>query len=157
LLGYINIKATSMKVVRGITAYLVAALGSLTAYRGPRVTLRGDDAAYEGSMLILAVHNGPTTGGGFRLTPDAVPDDRQLDACLVEDIGILGRLPRLAAAMRGTLGEWPGSHNMRFTRLELLTDERLPAHRDGNAYYVDPPGTTFEALPAALEVITPKL
>ena len=40
----------------------------------------------DGAMTILAVHNGPTTGGGFALTPDAVPDDGLLSKSLLSRI-----------------------------------------------------------------------
>ena len=63
------------------------------------------------------------------------------------------RLGRLVAAVRGTLPKKPGSHELRFTRLDLRTDVRIPCHFDGNAAYIEPPGMTFEVLPSAQEVI----
>jgi YegS/Rv2252/BmrU family lipid kinase len=86
------IKAANVPLLRGIIVYLVAALSSLFRYRMQRVRMVSGDRNYEGTMLILAVHGGPTTGGGFALTPAAVPDDGLLDACLVEEVGPLGRL-----------------------------------------------------------------
>ena len=41
--------------------------------RAPEVRLVADGRVIDSTMTILAVHNGPTTGGGFALTPDAVP------------------------------------------------------------------------------------
>jgi hypothetical protein len=77
-------------------------------------------------MLILAVHGGPTTGGGFALTPAAVPDDGLLDACLVEEVGPVGRLLRLAAAMQGKADE--------ARKWQLLAEE---VRRDFRAAYYD--------------------
>ncbi len=71
LTGDINDRAASIKMMRGIAVYLLAALSSLLRYRMQMVRLVSDQESYEGSMLILAVHGGPTTGGGFRLTPDS--------------------------------------------------------------------------------------
>lgn len=153
LLGAINVRASTIKVVRGITAYLVAAAGSLLSYRGPHVRLTADDYGYEGGMVILAVHNGPTTGGGFRLAPAARPADGMLDACLVGPMGALRRLHRLTTALRGTLGEQKGSHSFTFRRLVLESEVRLPAHLDGNHCFLEPPRTTIEVVPAAQEVI----
>ena len=39
LLGAINVNAASIKVVRGIAAYLAAAAGTLFRYRCPEITL----------------------------------------------------------------------------------------------------------------------
>ena len=106
-------------------------------------------------MLILAVHGGPTTGGGFALTPAAVPDDGLLDACLVEEVGPLGRLMRLAAAMRGALGAKKGTHELQAPWLELHFAEPLPAHLDGNSVTLEPPLARFEVIPGALKVVVP--
>jgi YegS/Rv2252/BmrU family lipid kinase len=155
LLGAINVNAASIKIVRGIAAYLGAAAGTLFSYECPSIALSNGSFEYRGGMTILAIHNGVTTGGGFRLTPAAVPDDGALDACLVEATRVPARLARLVAAIRGTLGEQRGSHTLRFERLELKTDVRLPCHFDGNPSRIDPPGMTFEVVPRAQAVVAP--
>jgi diacylglycerol kinase (ATP) len=155
LLGAINVNAASIKVVRGMAAYLGAAAGTLFRYRCPEIALTNGSFDFRGAMTILAIHNGVTTGGGFRLTPAAVPDDGVLDACLVEATAVPIRLARLVAAVQGTLAKKPGSHELRFTSLELHTDVRLPCHFDGNPSHIEPPGMRFEVLPAAQEVIVP--
>ncbi len=155
LLGAINVNSTAVKVVRGIAAYLVAAAGTLFRYDCPEIALSDGTFEFRGRMTILAVHNGVTTGGGFRLTPAALPDDGRLDALLVEATGVPVRLARLVAAVRGTLARKPGSHELAFTRLRLDTAVPLPCHFDGNPAHIEPPGMTFEVLPAAQEIITP--
>jgi len=155
LLGAINVNAAGIKVMRGIAAYLAAALGTLFTYRSPEIGATDGTFAYRGGMTILAIHNGPTTGGGFRLAPAAVPDDGALDACLVGPVGIAGRVVRLGAALKGTLGTTPGAHELRFQRLTLTTEVALPCHLDGNPSWIEPPGMAFEVLPGALEVIAP--
>ncbi len=151
-----KIKAARVPLLRGILVYLVAALSALFRYRMQNVRMVTDAGSYQGSMLILAVHGGPTTGGGFALTPAAVPDDGLLDACLVEEVGPLGRLLRLAAAMRGTLGTKRGSHELQAPWLELHFEEPLPAHLDGNSVTLEPPLARFEVLPGALKIVVPK-
>ncbi|HQU32933.1 MAG TPA: diacylglycerol kinase family lipid kinase [Thermoanaerobaculaceae bacterium] len=154
LLGAINVNAASIKLVRGIAAYLGAAAGTLFRYRCPEIALTDGAFSYRGAMTILAVHNGVTTGGGFPLTPAAVPDDGALDACLVEGTRVPARLSRLVAGVRGTLSKRPGSHELRFTRLELETDVSIPCHFDGNPSSIEPPGMAFSVLPRAQTVIT---
>ena len=151
----IGIKAAKIPLLRGILVYLVAALASLFRYRMQKVTLIAGDRNYEGTMLILAVHGGPTTGGGFALTPAAVPDDGLLDGCLVEEVGPLGRLARLVAAMQGSLGKKRGTHELQAPYLELHFSEPLPAHLDGNSVTLEPPTARFEVLPGALKVVVP--
>jgi YegS/Rv2252/BmrU family lipid kinase len=158
--GDINERAAKLKEtgwlwVRGIMGYLLATLSSLFRYRLRRVRMVSEGSSFEASMLLLAVHGGPTTGGGFALTPRAVPDDGLLDACLVEEVGPVGRLARLVAAMRGTLGEKKGSHELRARWLELHFEVPLPAHLDGNAVILEPPVARFEVIPGALKVVVP--
>jgi YegS/Rv2252/BmrU family lipid kinase len=150
-----SIKAAKIPLLRGILVYLVAALASLFRYRMQKVRMVAGDRNYEGTMLILAVHGGPTTGGGFALTPAAVPDDGLLDACLVEEVGPFGRLMRLAAAMKGALGAKSGTHELQAPWLELHFDEPLPAHLDGNSVTLEPPLARFEVVPGALKVVVP--
>lgn len=151
-----GIKAAKIPLLRGILVYLAAALASLFQYRMQKVRMVTEDGNFHGTMLILAVHGGPTTGGGFALTPAAVPDDGLLDACLAEDVGPLGRLQRLVAAMRGNLGAWKGSHELQAPWLELHFEEPLPAHLDGNSVTLEPPVARFEVVRGALKVVVPE-
>jgi YegS/Rv2252/BmrU family lipid kinase len=151
----IGIKAAKVPLLRGILVYLVAALASLFQYRMQRVRIVTPDRNYQGTMLILAVHGGPTTGGGFALAPAAVPDDGLLDGCLVEEVGPLGRLLRLVAAMQGALGKKKGTHEVQTPWLELHFEEPLPAHLDGNSVTLEPPVARFEVVPGALKVVVP--
>jgi diacylglycerol kinase (ATP) len=151
----INHRAARVKWMRGIGVYLATAAVSLFRYRAPSVTVRVGDRSVDSTMAILAVHNGPTTGGGFRLTPDAVPDDGLLDATLVPDIPVAGRLRRLVAALRGTLHTSDGSVVFRGPVLELYHDDALEVHLDGNQWRLEPPVTRFEIVPKALMVVVP--
>jgi YegS/Rv2252/BmrU family lipid kinase len=156
LLGDISSRATRIKIVRGLVAYLATALVSLVRFESPEVVLRTPDHHYEGAMTVLAVHGGPTSGGGFTLAPRAVPDDGLLDATLVPGIGPLGRVPRLLAAMKGTLGEMEGTVELQAPWLELEFDRPLPMHVDGDEAVLEPPLARFEVVPKALRVAVPK-
>ena len=156
LLGDINVRAARIKRMRGIAVYLGTALVSLVRFESPPVTITTPDRRYEGAMTILAVHGGPTTGGGFALCPRAVPDDGVLDATLVPGIGPLGRVPRLLAAMRGTLGRMPDTVELRAPWLELQFDRPLPMHVDGDTAMLEPPVARFEVIPKAIRVAVPR-
>ena len=156
LLGDINTRAARIKRVRGIIMYLGTALVSLVKFESPPVVLETPDRRYEGAMTILAVHGGPTTGGGFILAPRAVPDDGLLDATLVPGIGVFGRIPRLVAAMRGTLGRIPDTIELQAPWLELRYDRPLPMHVDGDIAVLEPPSARFEVIPKAVGVFVPK-
>ena len=151
----INERAARIKWVRGIAVYLGTAAVSLFKFKAPQVRIIVDGREITSTMTILAVHNGPTTGGGFALTPNAVPDDGLLDATLVPDVPVTGRLQRLIGALRGTLHTMDGSIALQTPSLELHHDEPLAVHFDGNAGTLEGPVTRFEVLPKALKVVVP--
>jgi YegS/Rv2252/BmrU family lipid kinase len=156
LLGDISERAARIKWIRGFIVYLVTALVSIIKFPTPHVRLVTEEGTrYDGEMTIISVHNGPTSGGGFRLTPRAVPDDGLLDVTLVPGVGPLGRLPRLVAAMQGTLCNKPGTLELQAPWLELHFEEPLPIHIDGNVTTLDPPLARFEIVPRAIEVMVP--
>lgn len=155
LVGDINRRAARIKHVRGMGAYLAAAVASMVRYTSPRVRVVIDDGGWDGDITMMAIHNGPTTGGGFALTPAADPWDGRLDLCLVPAVPILGRPPRLVSAMRGRLDRWPDTFTRQTVVLEIEHDEPLPAHLDGNDHEFAPPRTRFEVEPGALAVAVP--
>jgi diacylglycerol kinase (ATP) len=152
----INHRAARVKWVRGIAVYLVTAAVSMLRFRAPAIRIVIGEREISSSMTILAVHNGPTTGGGFALTPRAVPDDGLLDATLVPDVPLRGRVQRLVGALRGTLHTMDGSVAFQTPALELHHDEPLPVHFDGNQDRLDGPVTVFEVVPKALDVVVPR-
>jgi diacylglycerol kinase (ATP) len=151
----INHRAVRIKWLRGIAVYLVTATVSLFRFSAPPVRIVASGREVRSTMTILAIHNGPTTGGGFALTPDAVPDDGLLDATLVPDVPISGRFQRLVGALRGTLHTMDGSLTFRAPMLELHHDRPLAVHLDGNPGLLDGPVTRFEIVPRALKVVVP--
>jgi hypothetical protein len=68
-----------------------------------------------------------------------VPETALLDATLVPGIGVLGRIPRLVAAMRGTLGTISDTVELQAPWLELRFDRPLPMHVDGDIAVLEPP------------------
>lgn len=155
LLGDINANAASIKWIRGMGAYLLAAVATLLRYRCPTISLSPRDVPYQGPMTILAIQNGATTGGGFALCPAASPSDGVFDVTLVTETGVWTRFAALTACLGGTLGRRPFTVEAQATQLDLCCQERLTCHWDGNVSRIDPPGLRFGILPAALEVVAP--
>ena len=99
----INIEAHKMAWLRGQLLYLTAVFRALVSFPFPTVTIELDDRQIKDkSILMISVGNNPRIGGGFPITPDAVPDDGEMDICIVDAIPRAKILQLLPKAMKGT-------------------------------------------------------
>lgn len=79
----------------GTAGYLYAALTRLPHFSPPQVRLEGDFGLYKGDVLLVAVANSRSYGGGLRIAPDADPTDGLLDVCIVDRLPTMRALPVL--------------------------------------------------------------
>ena len=85
----------------GRLRYLASAIAALRDFSGVQVTLEfpgGDFPGIAKKVLLAAVLNAPTCGGGLRLAPEAQVDDGMLEVVLLEMLSkreVLTLLPRL--------------------------------------------------------------
>lgn len=97
------------------------------------------EEALQGSGLLLAVQNGPTYGGGFRITPDASASDGLLDLCIAN--GPVGALRATAVFLRAKDGRHVSSPIVEFHRACALRlafpDAAPPCQVDGEAFSAD--------------------
>jgi diacylglycerol kinase family enzyme len=69
------------KHLRGFPLYLAAVYRTFVRFHAPELEVCTEEHRERGRIMMIEVTNGPTAGGGFRLTPDAVPDDGVFDVC----------------------------------------------------------------------------
>ncbi|MBQ9069666.1 MAG: YegS/Rv2252/BmrU family lipid kinase [Eggerthellaceae bacterium] len=82
--------------------------------------------------MTFAVQIGPTYGGGFRICPDALPDDGLFDICFAEAPWSVPRAVLVfSRAKKGKHVHARGINFDRASELVLRFDEQLPAQADG--------------------------
>lgn len=142
--------------IRGIAGYLIAVLRALRTFDPIRARLVVDGVAFDSSIMIAAIGNGVSQGGGFYLTPDARADDGRLDLCVIPEMSmrrILFTLPRL---FNGSHVRLPDVRSLTFTTLEIETEAALFYQLDGE---LREPRTSrrlsVEVVPGALHVAGP--
>jgi len=120
------------KPLRGLPRYLWALMLELRHLSLPRVQIEVDGRpVYEGPMLITAVMNSPTYGGGFKIAPMARPDDGRFDLIRAGSfgrLGVLGILPRLIVGKHLShpqVGHTPG------LTFAIEFDREVPMQADG--------------------------
>lgn len=111
-------------------------------------------AEQDGDSLIFAVQVGPTYGGGFRICPEADPEDGLLDVCFSH--GSPSTAAALAILARARVGRRTGSRYLGFRQASSIVIDfagEPPCQADGERVR----GSHFEIGVAhrALEVIRP--
>lgn len=118
----------------------------------PRLTLRYAGETYEGPVTLISAANGPWVGGVFNIAPDAENDDGLLDLVYAMPVGRIRLLTLLPRILQGTHRQAPEVRERRVRSLEIVADQPLPCHLDGE---VQPEARRFriELLPGALRLL----
>jgi YegS/Rv2252/BmrU family lipid kinase len=155
----VTAKAVELKVTTGwsgIWLYARALLYVLfNQFYSHSVTVTIDeDEPKQMDMTIIALTNGATYGGGFRVTPDAIGDDGLLDACIVDKLSLPSALWRLPFVVLGR-HTWMRPVTMTHVRALRLSSERpVEGQIDGETMIE----TEYEVsvLPQELRVLVPQ-
>lgn len=154
----VTAKAVEMKVTTGRTGlplYLSALMHVLfKEFRTYQVQIAYDGAPPQDvDMTLAAFTHGPTYGGGFHITPDAVGDDGLMDMCLLDKIPLwqtFWRVPFLV----------PGKHTWmkpvtmsRHEHVRVTAERPVPGQIDGEVLLERVYDIGVQ--PAALTVIVP--
>lgn len=130
--AYVNLLSRSITRLGGLALYLVAVFKALRAFDCPPLALSFDGGApTTGDRLMVSIGNGVSSGGGFHLTPDARPDDGQLDACIVQRIGRARILTLLPTAIKGNHVHQPEVTMRRSSELTVTCSRPFHMHIDG--------------------------
>jgi diacylglycerol kinase (ATP) len=153
-----SVRFASGKLSRwpGRLRYLASAIAALRGFKGVEIELSfpgSDLPRIEKKVLIAAVLNTPTFGGGLRLAPEARVDDGMLDVVTIEMLSapeVLTLIPRLLIS--GEL-RTQRVQRVRAAKVKLTTRRETWFQGDGELLGVSP--VEIEVLPRALSVIAP--
>lgn len=122
------------RFLKGLAAYLYALTISLGSARSVGVSVKLDGIpARVGNALLVAVQNGPRTGGSFTYAPDAKPDDGHLDVVVARDLDLFGTLSLLPRVMLGTHLSHPKVSWHRVKSVEIEWTRVRNGHVDGES------------------------
>ena len=118
----------------------------------PNVVMRFGDEQYRGRITLANVSNGAWVGGMFYIAPMAEIDDGRLDLVYADPVTRLRILKLLPSLIWGTHIDEPDVHFHSVDSFELVADEPIPCHLDGE---VQPLQTSFKVtlLRSALRVL----
>jgi diacylglycerol kinase (ATP) len=119
-----------------------------------RIAAEWDGGGHDGEALLVELGNNSSTGGGFRLVPEARCDDGQLDLCLMTCKGLRGALAKLPFVL---VARHAGRRDVILTRTTFLgvraEAEELVVHLDGEIRAYRPAVLRVTVAPGCLPVI----
>jgi diacylglycerol kinase (ATP) len=146
-----------MKALRGFVMYLLGVFQVWASWEKwpypARITADGVELGLD-RVTLVTVSNGPRSGGGFFLNPDADTGDGLFDVCVAREVNRLEIFPLLLKVMKGTHVNSPQVKMLRARHLviESLRPTGLPGHLDGEVLCTDGKRIEFEIMPRALSV-----
>lgn len=146
----VNERANQMTWPRGQMKYNMAALAELRTFRPLSYHLDLDGERLSTEAMLVAVGNGPSFGGGLRITEGASFDDGLLDVVVIGSMSRVGLVRTYPRLFRGTHVTHPqfSRHRVRSVR---IAGPAVTAYADGERF--GPLPMTIESAPAALGVL----
>lgn len=144
-----NERANAMRWPKGQMRYNLATVAELRVFRPIRYQLDLDGVARRVDAMLVAVGNGPSFGGGLRITEGAELDDGLLDVVIIRPMSKAGLVRTYPRLFNGTHVHHPAYEHHRVRRVTVAAPD-IMSYADGERFGALP--LTVEAVPAALEV-----
>jgi diacylglycerol kinase (ATP) len=146
----VNERANAMTWPRGQMRYNLATLLELRTFEPLPYTLDLDGSTRRVEAMLVAVGNGPSFGGGLRITEGAVLDDGLLDVVVIKTMtkpDLVRTYPKL---FKGTHVTHPQYEHHRVRRVTVAAPG-IVSYADGERF--GPLPLTVECVPGALTVL----
>jgi diacylglycerol kinase (ATP) len=141
--------------VHSTLAYLRGALGGLLSYRAPRFHIYVNGELIERRLLVAFVANAQACGNGMQVAPDARVNDGLLDLVMIDDVGPLRALLKIAKLYRRTILEDPIVRRIRAETIRIEAEPPADVEAEGQIAGQLP--AVFAVLYGDLRVTVPSL
>jgi YegS/Rv2252/BmrU family lipid kinase len=135
----------------GRSRALLATLHALVSYRPPRMIVHLDDRVFTTRALAISIANGPYSGLGFTVSPDASIDDGLLDVVVFSRFSRAQLVRHFGAIAFGRKREATEVRTYRSARVRIEGVHPLPCRADAHDLGMTP--VEYVVRPGALRVI----
>jgi diacylglycerol kinase (ATP) len=146
----VNERANRMTWPKGQMRYNLATLAELRVFEPLPYTLELDGTTLRLDAMLVAVGNGPSFGGGLRITEGAVLDDGMLDVVIIKPMSKLSLVTTYPKLFKGTHVTHP-QYEHHLARTVTVAAPGIVAYADGERFGALP--LTIECAPGALTVL----
>ena len=145
----VNERANAMTWPKGQMRYNLATLAELRTFKPLDYTLVLDGVEQRFEAMMVAIGNGPSFGGGLRITEGAHLDDGLLDVVIIKPMsraGLIRTYPKLFKGTHTTIAQY--EHHLATT--VTVASPGIVAYADGER--MGPLPLSVEAVPSAVSV-----
>jgi diacylglycerol kinase (ATP) len=146
----VNERANRMTWPKGQMRYNIATLAELRVFEPLPYTLQIDDQQLELEAMLVAVGNGPSFGGGLRITEGALLDDGMLDVVIIKPMSKAGLIRTYPKLFKGTHVTHP-QYEHHLARSVTVAAPGIVSYADGERF--GPLPLTVECAAGALRVL----
>ena len=147
----VNERANRMTWPKGQMRYNIATMAELRTFKPLAYTLELDGEERQLDAMLVAVGNGPSFGGGLRITEGALLDDGFLDVVIIKPMSKAGLVRTYPKLFKGTHVTHPQYEHHR-VRSVTVAAPGIVAYADGERFGALP--VTVECVPGALKVLS---
>jgi len=146
----VNERANRMTWPKGQMRYNIATLAELRVFEPLPYTIQIDDRRLELDAMLVAVGNGPSFGGGLRITEGALLDDGMLDVVIIKPMSKPGLIRTYPKLFKGTHVTHP-QYEHHLARSVTVAAPGIVSYADGERF--GPLPLTVECASGALTVL----
>lgn len=146
----VNERANRMTWPKGQMRYNLATLAELRTFEPLPYTIELDGVARRLDAMLVAVGNGPSFGGGLRITEGAVLDDGMLDVVIIKPLSKPALIKTYPKLFKGTHVTHP-QYEHHLARTVTVAAPGIVSYADGERFGELP--LTIECAPGALSVL----
>jgi diacylglycerol kinase (ATP) len=123
-----------IKYLRGLPLYLLAALKAIKKHHPNNYKITEDKKTKDAQAFLICAGNGCFEGGGFKLLPDARPNDRLLDVCMLGVMPIHKAIKIVPKLINGTHETLQEVSIWKTKRLKIKAKNPFILHGDGEIF-----------------------
>ncbi len=146
----VNERANRMTWPKGQMRYNLATLAELRVFEPLPYVLDIDGTEHRLDAMLVAVGNGPSFGGGLRITEGAILDDGMLDVVIIKPMSKTGLIRTYPKLFKGTHRGVP-QYEHHLARKVTVAAPGIVAYADGERF--GPLPLTLECAAGALTVL----
>jgi diacylglycerol kinase (ATP) len=146
----VNERANAMTWPSGQMRYNLATAAELRTFSPLSYELELDGERHSLNAMLVAVGNGPSFGGGLRITEGALLDDGLLDVVIIKPMSRVGLIRTYPKLFKGTHVNHPAYEHHRVAKVTVACTG-IVSYADGERFGALP--LTIECAPAALTVV----